>query len=132
MGARNALELGQQTRQGVAVSGCPRRSSRRRPRRTAQRGGGQYGVERRVEFGVRLARPNADTGSRESGLDVRVGEQLADEGRDMVEARPYPLVRELGAVTQPDHPLGGVVAVVGHLFHALVRDGSEDRVPRYS
>ena len=90
-----------------------RKAPRRAPRRT-RRGSRSAGRRHRQPAS--------------SGLDVRVGEQLADERRDMVQARLHPLVRELGAVTQADHPLGGVVAVVGHLFHALVGDGGQHRV----
>jgi len=52
------------------------------------------------------------------GLD-RGCEQLVYQHPVDVEAGLHLGVRELGAVTQPDHPLRGVVAVVRSLLDAL-------------
>ena len=115
--AGNALELGQQTRQacrGVRLSSSllqrpttpdspawRRKERRRAPRRTRAR--------------VSLGRtPTPAAASRVSTSES--AEQLPPtNGRRRYgpAAACHPLVRELGAVTQADHPLGGVVAVVG-------------------
>src|ERR1700744_2190093 len=122
VGPGQRLQLGQQVTQGLGVhavaAGPAADPGQRRRLRAVQAGGGQHGVQHRVHV-FRL-----DPGQR-----VGVGpEQLAHQGPQRVQRGLHAGVRQGSAVAQPDHPLGGVVAVVGQLLDPLGRDGRQHRV----
>ena len=112
-GHGDALQLGQDVAEGLGVhavaAGPAADGSERGGVRPVETGGGEDRVEHDVDL---VAQRCADRGGARQ-RSVSRAEQLVDERPQAIERGLHPLLRQVGAVAEPDDPLRGVVAVVG-------------------
>lgn len=88
-------------------------------------------VERLAPDGVRVLGRVPLPGRVGPHREPRHGVQhFAQVGRHLGQRGPHPAVRLLGAVAEPQRPVGGVLPVVGKFRHALGRHRREHRVGR--